>query len=236
MNLRATDKFLAARAKGQEKTTGFFWDLGLLRTLCSVAWAKKRGQIRVLDFGGAAGAHYLVASAFFMGRIRIYWNVVETPAMAQAAGRLAKQGLKFYSDLTDAARSLSPLDLVLASGSIHVCEDPIGKLDSLISLQAEHLILTRTCFLDTQESLFLTQKSRLSENGPGPLPGEFQDRKVSYPNYFVPKQHAVSRLELHYRPILDLIEERNVFPGFQSPVHQFGLWGLRRRRADVHSF
>lgn len=236
MNLRATDNLLAARAKGQEKNIGFFWDLGTLLTLCSVAWANNRGQIRVLDFGGAAGAHYLVATAFFREKIRIHWNVVETPAMAQAAGKLAKQGLKFYPDLSDAARSLSPLDLVLASGSIHVCEDPIGKLDSLISLGAKHLILTRTCFLETQETLCFDQTSRLSENGPGPLPSEFKDREVSYPNYLVPKQHAVNRLGLNYRPILDLIEGTNVFPKFQSPVHQYGFWGLRRRQDDAHSF
>jgi putative methyltransferase (TIGR04325 family) len=67
--------------------------------------AEAKTQINVIDFGGAAGAHYFLARSLLPHTTKLNWLVVETPAMVkQATPRLADDELRFYSDLGVSAR------------------------------------------------------------------------------------------------------------------------------------
>jgi len=197
----------------------------ILRTVGAVGWAKVNEDLRVLDFGGAAGHHYLLADSFFCGRQKLRWNVVETPAMAAAARRIELPGLSFYSDLEKAAADLKEIDLIFASGSLHCCPKPLETLKKLASLGSKKIVVTRTCYLDNYPFRFLLQRSMLSENGPGPLPAGIQDKEIFYPNALVPKDAALAELQRRYRTVLWMKENENLFLVAGQSVHMYGFWG-----------
>src|SRR5213593_2108868 len=88
--------------------------------------------LRVLDFGGACGAHYFLARAMLPVSRRLRWVVVETPAMAKAATVLANDELSFSSSVTDAAAHLKPVDLLHTSGTLQCVDTPEVWLRTLV--------------------------------------------------------------------------------------------------------
>jgi putative methyltransferase (TIGR04325 family) len=127
----------------------------------------------VLDFGGAAGYHHRIAETVRPG---IEWHVVETPAMTRHAG--PRQGLHFH----DAIPEMTP-DLVFTSGALQYVPDPLATLNDLLALDPAHVFVTR---LEVGQRRVEVQESRLSENGPGPLPAGFTDRTIRYPVTVLP--------------------------------------------------
>ena len=98
----------------------FETDLGSLRTLAALGVLQSSaadGVLRVLDFGGAAGYHYLVARALLPQSLILDWRVVETPALVAAAQELRDGQVSFYSSIEEAASSWTePPHLTFASG------------------------------------------------------------------------------------------------------------------------
>lgn len=127
----------------------------------------------VADIGGAAGIH--------LHKLRPHlhpttaWHVVETPAMfsavAWAGGGVS--GAYFRRDVPDGAW------LALFSGSLQYAASPMALLASVRDFRPQWLIVSRLC-LSNGPTRLETQKSKLSTNGPGPLPRGFRDEVVRY--------------------------------------------------------
>lgn len=151
--------------------------LSLLASILSV----RNGSptITVLDFGGAAGAHYWTMRKMVEGPIR--WAVVETAAMAREARRLENGELTFHDSLTSAAATLGRIDLVFSSGTLMAIPDPLEGLRSLLRLRGRSVFLTRLEISPDDQPRWRVHRSTLAENGPGPLPPGFTDAQVSYP-------------------------------------------------------
>lgn len=150
----------------------------LLPTIAGVAAAGAVQPLRVLDFGGAAGAHFLAAKAAFPAR-RMRWAVVETPSMAEAAAaKLGNDELHFFTDIATAAAWLERVDLVHCDSALQYAPEPETTLDTLIGLAAPAMLWARLMLADRRERF--VQTSRLKDNGPGPLPDGIADRAVSY--------------------------------------------------------
>jgi len=97
-------------------------------------------HVRVLDFGGAFGHLFGVATSAFPN-LSWEWTVVETPTMvAMAAGTDVGRSISWTSDLDSALGER--WDLVLASGTIQYVPDPIGVLTKLGGM-APYVLLTR---------------------------------------------------------------------------------------------
>jgi putative methyltransferase (TIGR04325 family) len=97
-------------------------------------------HVRVLDFGGAFGHYFHVATSAFPN-VSWEWTVVETLTMVTLAARTeVGQSIRWTSDLDSALDER--WDFVLASGSLQYVPDPIRVLTKL-GRMAPYVLLTR---------------------------------------------------------------------------------------------
>jgi putative methyltransferase (TIGR04325 family) len=199
-------------------------DLSAVRTLAALAIAgtSPARPLSVLDFGGGGGTHYTIARAALGKTQPLRWAVVETPAMVRAAAPMRDGSLEFFDDMDAARDYLGAIDLTFTSSALHYCQAPLAVLDRLGTLRAQHLVITRTAFGDGVNTLFSVQKSRLSSNGPGPLPAHIADRDICYPSVFAPRHDAERLLHSNYVIRARLDEEAEVFRVGGEPIGYSG--------------
>jgi len=150
----------------------------LLPMIAGVAATGAAHPVRVLDFGGAAGVHFLAAKAAFPAR-PMRWAVVETPSMVEAAAaKLGNDELRFFADIAAAETWLERVDLMHCDSALQYVPEPETTLDALIGLAAPTMLWVRLMLANRRERF--VQTSRLKDNGPGPLPEGIADRAVSY--------------------------------------------------------
>jgi putative methyltransferase (TIGR04325 family) len=151
------------------------------------------GVRRVIDFGGAAGAHYFIARALIPRTVPLRWTVVETPEMARRAGAALSNGeLDFVDDLEQATQA--PCDLLHSSGTLQCVADPRAVLERLLRAPARALCLSRLGLATGTRDVIAVHRSTLSMNGIGPLPQGVVDRTVAYPFVFMPREVFEARL------------------------------------------
>jgi putative methyltransferase (TIGR04325 family) len=137
---------------------------------------------RVLDCGGACGAHYFQASAWTS---RVYdWWVVETPAMVARARPLETDMLHFVTDVA----AVEQPDLVFASGCIQYAPDALALLRRLLQTGAPRIVLCRWPLSNGPTPLRQTQRCRLSDHGEGPLPSGVCDAWVNLDVCILPRR------------------------------------------------
>ncbi|MCC6588026.1 MAG: methyltransferase, TIGR04325 family [Bryobacterales bacterium] len=156
-------------------------------------------DIRVLDFGGACGAHYFLARQLAPG-LRFRWCVVETDAMIEQGSLLADTCLTFARNVTAAQELLGGVDLLHSSGTLQYLPSPQATLGELLRVNAHLVALTRLSLTDG-EPFTVVQKSRLSNNGPGPLPRGFRDSTVAYPLTIINRASFEKEVGKDYRII-----------------------------------
>ena len=164
------------------------FDLPSLRTLIALGAIQSSSNLNVLDFGGGGGYHYSIAKTALDPSKTINWCVVETLAMSHRAQRLADGSLSFFPDISSARDSFAEFDLVFTSSALQYCPNPLSLLRELVDLDAPYLFITRTPFLESNKTIITTQVSSLQNNGPGPLPGKYTDRKIRYPITYVSRR------------------------------------------------
>jgi putative methyltransferase (TIGR04325 family) len=189
-----------------------------------LAAAQSGRPLHVLDFGGAAGAHYFLARALLPASSALRWVVVEAEAMAEAAGRMLAGGeLSFSSDLRTAASRLQRVDLIHSSGTLQCVEQPYSCLKSLLAVGARHLLLSRLALTRGDHDVITVHESMLSWNGPGAMPEGITDRKVRYPFVF-PQEDEVNRiLASAYRRKAEFDDNSGIFPVNNEPIIGLGL-------------
>jgi putative methyltransferase (TIGR04325 family) len=199
-------------------------DLPALRTLAAlgIGGASPTRTLSVLDFGGGGGTHYTIARAALGENHPLKWAVVETAAMVRAAGPMCDGSLGFFDDIDAARGHLGGIDLVFTSGALHCCPEPLAFLERLVALKAPRLMITRTAFRDRPGTLYSVQQSRLSTNGPGPLPAQVADRVVHYPNVVVPHEEVERVLRTNYVIRARLDEEAEAFRIGGEPIGLIG--------------
>jgi putative methyltransferase (TIGR04325 family) len=191
--------------------------------------SKRKKKLRVIDFGGACGAHYFGAKAFFRNSVEFEWTVVETRAMAGKGRALEDDELRFSDSLSEATQSLQEIDLVYSSGALQYVPSPLETLNNLLDYNAEYLFLNRLALIDDVDelsSITTIQTSRLSENGPGPLPEGMKDGAAKYPITFVNKRILETRLRERYRLLLNFEEGDMVRSGGRT-ISGVGYFAIR---------
>lgn len=169
----------------------------------AVACAVNRNPAtRVVDYGGGGGSHYFSTRRIVELPPQLRWHVIETPLMAERAAALSDETLSFADCLATAVEALGGVDLVIASGVLHCCDNPLAVLAELLSARPAHVLLTRSLNPDLDFTAFVAQESMLSSNGPGQLPSKFKDRTVRYPNHIVPHSQLEQLLLVDYETIL----------------------------------
>lgn len=203
-------------------------DLKSLRTFIGIASALRKSKLTIIDFGGAAGAHYFIAKSILKD-VELDWRVVETQAMvaeARSSG-LENNELQFFADLASACDP-GPIDLVFASGSVHYTPKPYECLASLAALNARIFMLTRTPI--TESPCVILQRSTLSSNGVGEIPKELniQDKTISYPVTMMDKSRVEKILSSFGDITLRIVEDQNAY---RSNKGSFDMWGYIVRKA-----
>jgi putative methyltransferase (TIGR04325 family) len=205
-------------------------DFTSTRSLLALQIASKgKKKLRVIDFGGACGTHYFVAKAFFRNSVEFEWTVVETRAMAGKGRALEDDELRFSDSLSEATQSLQEIDLVYSSGALQYVPSPLETLHNLLDCNAEYLFLTRLALIDDADelsSITTIQTSRLSENGPGPLPEGMKDGAAKYPITFVNKRILETRLRERYHLLLNFEEGDMVRSGGRT-ISGVGYFAIR---------
>jgi putative methyltransferase (TIGR04325 family) len=198
-------------------------DLELSEVKSLVPWIciDTESSNRVIDFGGGGGYHYFITKAALGASKVLTWNVIETPSLVGATSKLQNSELSFFSNDHNWRSEIDgPVDLVFASGSLQYCHNPLESLAELVGLGAKYLYITRTPFSEGPVPLFAVQSSRLKDNGPGPLPNEFIDRKIEYPIVFESRSEIEKLIEKEYRILLRIDE--GVWDGLDQGVRTWG--------------
>jgi putative methyltransferase (TIGR04325 family) len=177
--------------------------------------------LNVLDFGGGAGNHHAIAKLLLPNIVNLRWAIVETEVMVRYASSIAEDGLTFHENYIKAAEDLGKVDLLVLSSSLQYCEYPLRTLDSLLKLRPHRVFITRTPLSHQGNRHVVLQESNLADNGPGPIPGGFEDRIVTYPCVFetvvgVEELISSSGYLVKYR----LVEESS-FHGKDGPLFAF---------------
>jgi putative methyltransferase (TIGR04325 family) len=189
-----------------------------VRISLGLSLAATTPNLRVLDFGGACGAHYFLARKLLSGS-HLQWCVVETTRMAARAADFEDGSLSFTDSVPSAVGRLGSVDLVLSSGTLHYLPNPRAVLESLLACKAKTLLLTRLALTDGPD-LITVQRSMLADNGRGPMPPGIANKRVSYPAIFVNRDDIEHLIESRYRFRARLVEERAVhFVGRQAIDH-----------------
>lgn len=201
-----------------------FANLNELRPIIAIGALQPSPVLRVIDFGGGGGEHYAIVRTILGENRQLYWNVVETPAMAEAANKkLAGGGLKFFDTIEGAAADLGHVNLVFTNGALQYTPEPLAFLRMLLAVRADHLFITRTAFSTGNEKFITIQTSLLSANGPpGPLPYNFNDYTVRYPVVFTSKQQAEELIEADYHIRFFTTEEKS---RYKSKSQSFDYYG-----------
>ena len=197
----------------------------LIGLLLSIA---REERIQVLDFGGAAGAHYFLARSIVPKSTKLNWVVVETPAMAESASALLEtEELHFTAELEDAGRWLGQIDLLHTSGTLQCVPDPYEKLQQLINIKAQYMLLSRLGLTQGDHDVITIHKSQLSWNGPGPLPPGILDREVSYPFTFPQESMFRSMLNKSYEEMAVFEDTSGIFQVAEESIVGMGLLAKR---------
>jgi putative methyltransferase (TIGR04325 family) len=139
-------------------------------------------QLSVVDFGGACGAHALIARRILGGSTDLCWHIVETPAMVHAALQLElPKWVRFHDNLRSALNAAGNPDLIYANNSLQYCPDPIDVAAAIVAARPGVLCLGRLAHCEANRPIFTVQQSRLIHNGPGEDSVYGADRKVRYP-------------------------------------------------------
>lgn len=199
-------------------------------SLCALLGSYGQNELNVLDFGGAAGAHYFLARCILPPSCRLNWIVVETPAMVErAAPVLSSNELRFTSDLLDAANAMQRIDLLHTSGTLQCVDRPYDYLQRLLATSAHYILFNRLGLTQGSHEVITIHESWLSSNGPGPMPDGIVDKKVRYPFVFPRASLFMEALSNNYETIVTFDDSSGIFPVDDEPIIGLGL--LARRRA-----
>jgi len=125
----------------------------MLACLLRVALAEK-GNLRVLDFGGALGSSYFQCREFLSQLHELRWYVIEQPHFVSCGQDLISDDkLSFHFDIDDCLAQEQP-NLALLSSVIQYLEKPYAVLEQLNCSGIPYILFDRTpCAPDDKEVL-----------------------------------------------------------------------------------
>ncbi len=169
----------------------------LLAAINNIRATNHTSSFTILDFGGACGVHYFEIKKFLPESLDIKWIVIETTQMVNSAKthNLETEGLTFR----DSLENLPPIDFIYSSGALQYTSKPYNILEQLLKIDANYILFNRMMFNDDVREIITIQTSLLSENGPGPMPKYYIDKKISYPHTTLSFHHFNSFVSKNYK-------------------------------------
>ena len=141
----------------------------------------KKRELRILDLGGACGAHYFEIGNCIPEEVSLKWTVVETPGMVRAAKAVGLNDpeLDFVSSVDEVT---GDIDIIHSSCALQYVPDAHAKALALTRKNAPWIFFNRMMFNQNDKDITIIQSSLLSENGPGKMPEKYKERLIQYPH------------------------------------------------------
>lgn len=155
--------------------------------------------IAITDFGGATGD---LGSDFLAAYPAARYTVVENPTLA--ALMLGRSPVNF------ATKAPAQCDIFYSSGTLQYLGDPMAVLAQGFSSARISVALARNSFSDAER--FYVQKSRLFDNGGGPIPTGYTDQIISYPHRTLIEANVLRMAEKHGFRCIAALDENKTFP------------------------
>ena len=118
----------------------------LLSALLWVA-AKNKGQVNVVDFGGALGSSYFQNKKFLDALTDIRWNIIEQENFV-TTGReyLQDNRLRFYFTMEECIAEQGKPDILIISCALQYMEKPYDLIEKLIAFNIPYIMIDNTPF------------------------------------------------------------------------------------------
>ena len=156
----ATNKVTSGETKFERDGVTFdvmHYPFPLIATLLRAS-TENRGQLTVLDFGGALGSSYYQCRDFLQGVNNLHWCVVEQAHFVESgSAHFATQNLSFFYQMKDVWTTHQP-NVILFSGVLQYLPEPFVVLKEAIDSQVEYIIIDRTPFIEYGVSIISLQK------------------------------------------------------------------------------
>ncbi len=159
----------------------------LTNTILKAASELNLKTVRVIDFGGADGGHYLQVRRFLKRNIALQWVVVETPAMVAAMQEFSTNELQFVDSFEKASALLGGVDVFHTSGTLQSLPQPYLFLENFCALNAPFMVFNRQSFTLGATDLVSVQLSLLSWHGWAAIKIDTPDFVVKYPHTSIRK-------------------------------------------------
>jgi len=148
------------------------------------ALALKKPEIAVTDFGGATGD---LGRDFLASWPGASYVVVETPALV--AMMQAHGAVRFEPSIPQSC------DVFFSSGTLQYVDRPMQVLAEGFASAGHAVVLVRNTFCD--EAQYHVQRSKLFENGYGPIPRGFRNTTVRYPHQTIDEESVHALADRH---------------------------------------
>lgn len=173
-----------------------------------LASSRSGGKLNVIDYGGALGSSYYQNKKFLNLLSGVKWNVIEQPNYV-AAGKLYFENdiINFYDSISSCLLDNIP-NVILLSSVLQYLSEPYVILSDLIKLNADVVILDRTCYCINSKVDFLSVQN---------IPDNIYD--ASYPCWFLIENKVIQLLlDNNYYliesfPAIDNLDDRAIWKG-----------------------
>ena len=158
-------------------------------------------EINFLDIGGEAGIHYFEYVNNFPNT-KLNWYVIENKTLVNICSRnRSLKKIDFSNSLKEINEKEIKFDVVFLNSSIQYFPDPIQTLNEIVDTKAKYIWFERTPLADSNTPIYLNQKSRLSDNGPGNF-FKGKNRIIKYPLKIIPRTIFETLLSKKYKIIM----------------------------------
>lgn len=195
----------------QRKTDG---TLLVTNLLYLTALAIGKSDIAVTDLGGSTGD---LGRDFLNAFPDASYTVVENPTIVRT---MEGCGPIRFSEVLPAA-----CDIFFTSGTLQYLEDPEEVMNQGFASASSAAVLARNCFCDVE--LFRVQRSRLYDNGSGPIPEGYANATLSYPHRTIRESTVFKLAERHGLKCVVRIEDRSGVLPYRQMVYGQQLVFLR---------
>ena len=180
-------------------------DTNIQRTIKFLKFIKKKKLNNIIDFGGGAGYHYLIAK-IKLPNFNCRWQVIENKTMVRLCNKVFKyRNLFFFNSLNN----IKKIDILFSSCSINYTKNPLKTLKIISKLDSKYLYFTRTP-LTQNKSVEFKQISLLSDNGPCKLENE-KKMLIEYKNKIINIESFENILKIKFKILLKYIDQKNAF-------------------------
>lgn len=159
--------------------------------LTGLMWiaALSKGELNVIDFGGALGSTYFQNRNFLRTLSRVRWNIVEQKHFVDAGKKYFEDDeLRFHYDIENCLDN-SSANTIIFSSVIQYIEKPYALLKKIKSIGFEFILFDRTSFV-------FEGKDRLTVQAVSP-----KIYRSSYPCWFFNKEKFFSFFNDDYEVI-----------------------------------